>query len=247
MSLLDVTSLTARHGLLTAVKEISFTLEPGEVLALVGANGAGKSTLLRAIAGAHGDQTGSVAFKGASCDGLDAYQRVRQGLALVPEGRKLFSQMSVWENLCLGAQVGRAGTWNPDRVFDVFDNLEKRRHASCLHLSGGEQQAVAIGRALVSNPDLIMLDEVSLGLSPAIVERVYAILPEVRAQGTGVIIVEQDLGRALSVADRVICMLEGEIVLSGKANELQRQEIIDAYFGLARSQTSTQQTKGEAQ
>jgi branched-chain amino acid transport system ATP-binding protein len=247
MTVLEVTSLTARHGLLTAVEGVSFSIEKGEVLALIGANGAGKSTLLRAIAGAHRDQTGSVTLNGASLAGIDAHKRVQRGLVLVPEGRKLFSQMNVWENLCLGAQVGRPGVWTPNRIFDVFDNLEKRRFASCLHLSGGEQQAVAIGRALVSNPDLIMLDEVSLGLSPAIVDRVYAILPELRARGTAVIVVEQDLGRALAVADHVICMLEGKIVLSGKADQLKRDDIINAYFGMSRTAAPTKHPIGEAE
>ena len=232
MSVLEISDLTARHGLLTAVRGVSFSVAPGEVVALVGANGAGKSTLLRSIAGAHQDQGGRVTLKGEDLTGCDAHKRVQRGLALVPEGRKLFSQMNVWENLCLGAQVGRPGDWTPERVFDVFDNLQKRRYSACTHLSGGEQQAVAIGRALVSNPDVIMLDEVSLGLSPAIVDRVYAVLPELRASGTGVIVVEQDLGRAMSVADRVICMLEGEIVLEGRADSLSREEIIGAYFGL---------------
>jgi len=232
MSQLVVENLTARHGLLTAVKDVSFRLDKGEILAIVGANGAGKSTLLRAIAGSHGAYEGRVTLNGAPLDRLKSHQRVRAGLALVPEGRRLFPTMSVQENLALGAQVGRAGAWTSARVFEVFDNLVKRRHSRALNLSGGEQQATAIGRALVTNPDVILLDEVSLGLSPAVVDRVYSIMPALRDSQTSVVIVEQDLGRAMAVADRVICLLEGRIVLEGRAAELTREDVIDAYFGL---------------
>jgi branched-chain amino acid transport system ATP-binding protein len=140
--------------------------------------------------------------------------------------------MTILENLLLGAQVGRKGPWSPERIFELFDNLEKRRHSKAQNLSGGEQQATAIGRALVSNPDVILLDEVSLGLSPAVVDRVYAIMPELRRNETSVIIVEQDLSRALNVADHVICMLEGQLVLAGKSRDFTRAQIVEAYFGL---------------
>ena len=232
MSQLEVKSLTARHGLLTAVRDVSFRLDKGEILAIVGANGAGKSTLLRSIAGGHKSYTGDVLLNGRQLSGLTAHLRVGAGLSLVPEGRRLFPQMTILENLLLGAQVGRKGSWTPERIFKIFDNLEKRRHNKAQNLSGGEQQATAIGRALVSNPDVILLDEVSLGLSPAAVDRVYAIMPELRRNQTSVIIVEQDLSRALGVADRVICMLEGQVVLMGKTSDFTRDQIVDAYFGL---------------
>jgi len=232
MSQLEVKNLTARHGLLTAVRDVSFSLDKGEILAIVGANGAGKSTLLRSIAGGHKSYQGDVVLNGQQLSGLQAYLRVGSGLALVPEGRRLFPQMTILENLLLGAQVGRKGSWSPERIFEIFDNLEKRRHAKAQTLSGGEQQATAIGRALVTNPDVLLLDEVSLGLSPAAVDRVYAIMPELRRNQTSVILVEQDLSRALSVADRVICMLEGQVVLMGKTSDLTRDQIVDAYFGL---------------
>jgi len=238
MSQLEVNNLTAHHGLLTAVREVSFNLNKGEILAIVGANGAGKSTLLRSIAGGHKTYHGDVHLNGAPLSGLHAYQRVRLGLALVPEGRRLFPQMTIQENLALGTQVGRKGSWSPDRIFEMFSNLAARRHNKAQNLSGGEQQATAIGRALVTNPDVLLLDEVSLGLSPAAVDRVYSIMPELRRSQTSVIVVEQDLSRALSVADRVICMLEGQIVLMGKTSEFSRDQIVEAYFGLNGSKAS---------
>ncbi len=171
-------------------------------------------------------------LNGKELSGSPAHLRVGSGLALVPEGRRLFQQMTILENLLLGAQVGRKGPWSPERIFEIFENLEKRRHNKTKNLSGGEQQATAIGRALVSNPDVLLLDEVSLGLSPAAVDRVYAIMPELRRNQTSVIVVEQDLSRALRVSDRVICMLEGQVVLAGKTSEFTRDQIVDAYFGL---------------
>jgi branched-chain amino acid transport system ATP-binding protein len=153
-------------------------------------------------------------------------------VALVPEGRKLFAQMTVEENLLLGRAAGRTGAWDVAAVLDAFPNLVKRRHARAGTLSGGEQQATAIGRALMTNPDLLLLDEVSLGLSPLAVDRVYASLATLMSSGTTIVLVEQDLTRALRVADRVACMLEGRIVLQGNAATLSRAEITDAYFGL---------------
>jgi branched-chain amino acid transport system ATP-binding protein len=150
--------------------------------------------------------------------------------------------MTVQENLMLGAQIGRKGDWNVERVFEIFDNLVKRRHENAETLSGGEQQATAIGRALVANPELILLDEVSLGLSPAIVDRVYSILPELRARQTTVVLVEQDLSRVMDVSDRVICMLEGRIVLEGATKSLSRDQIVDAYFGLSAGTQSGENT-----
>jgi branched-chain amino acid transport system ATP-binding protein len=232
MSQLVIKNLTAHHGLLTAVRDVSFTLEKGEILAIVGANGAGKSTLLRAIAGAHKAYSGDVLLNEQQQTGREAHLRVKSGLALVPEGRRLFPQMTILENLQLGTQTGRKGAWTPNRIFEIFDNLEKRKHSKALNLSGGEQQAAAIGRALVTNPDVLILDEVSLGLSPASVDKVYAIMPELRKNLVSVIVVEQDLSRAMAVADTVICMLEGRVVLKGKTSDLTREQIVEAYFGL---------------
>ena len=230
--ILEVDDLDVRHGLLQAVRNVSFGVERGETLALVGANGAGKTTLLRAIAGAHLPAAGRVLFDGRDLTRVPAHRRVAQGVALVPEGRKLFAQMTVRENLLLARAAGRSGPWDVAAVIAAFPNLAKRLDARAGTLSGGEQQATAIGRALMTNPDLLLLDEVSLGLSPLAVDRVYASLASLMAGGTTIVLVEQDLSRALAVAGRVICMLEGRIVLQGGAAELSRAEITDAYFGV---------------
>jgi branched-chain amino acid transport system ATP-binding protein len=232
LSLLVVEALDVRHGLLQAVRGVSFNVERGETVALVGANGAGKTTLLRAIAGAHPPTSGRVSFNGAEVTHTPAHRRVGQGVALVPEGRRLFAKMSVEENLMLARAAGRPGVWSVDAVMQAFPNLKARRHARAGTLSGGEQQATAIGRALMTNPDLLMLDEVSLGLSPLAVDRVYASLQTLLTSGTTIVLVEQDLTRALRVAGRVICMLEGRIALEGKAAELTREQVTQAYFGL---------------
>ncbi|MER8624802.1 ABC transporter ATP-binding protein [Mesorhizobium sp. M0802] len=234
MSLLAIENLVVRHGLLQAVRGVSFTIERGETLALVGANGAGKTTLLRAIAGAHQPTAGRVLLNGADITGVPSHKRVGMGVALVPEGRKLFVQMTVEENLLLGRTAGRPGDWSVERVLDTFPNLKPRRHAKTGHLSGGEQQATAIGRALMSNPELLLLDEVSLGLSPLVVDRVYASLQGLISSGTTIILVEQDLNRALSVSDKVICMLEGRVALEGPSKGMSRDEVTKAYFGLHR-------------
>ena len=232
MSLLAVDALDVRHGLLQAVRGISFDVARGETVALIGANGAGKTTLLRAIAGAHPSSGGRVSFNGAEVTHIPAHARAGRGIALVPEGRRLFAKMSVEENLLLARAAGRPGAWTVDAVMEAFPNLKARRHARAGTLSGGEQQATAIGRALMTNPELLMLDEVSLGLSPLAVDRVYASLQTVLTSGATIILVEQDLTRALRVAGRVICMLEGQIVLQGKAAELTREAVTEAYFGL---------------
>ncbi|MER9454526.1 ABC transporter ATP-binding protein [Mesorhizobium sp. M0478] len=234
MSLLAIENLVVRHGLLQAVRGVSFTIERGETLALVGANGAGKTTLLRAIAGAHEPTAGRVLLNGADITGVPSHKRVGMGVALVPEGRKLFVQMTVEENLLLGKAAGRPGDWSVERVLDTFPNLKPRRHAKTGHLSGGEQQATAIGRALMSNPELLLLDEVSLGLSPLVVDRVYASLQGLISSGTTIILVEQDLNRALSVSDKVICMLEGRVALESPSKGMSRDEVTKAYFGLHR-------------
>ncbi|MER9523504.1 ABC transporter ATP-binding protein [Mesorhizobium sp. M0292] len=234
MSLLAIENLVVRHGLLQAVRGVSFTIERGETLALVGANGAGKTTLLRAIAGAHEPTAGRVLLNGADITGVPSHKRAGMGVALVPEGRKLFVQMTVEENLLLGKTAGRPGDWSVERVLDTFPNLKPRRHAKTGHLSGGEQQATAIGRALMSNPELLLLDEVSLGLSPLVVDRVYTSLQGLISSGTTIILVEQDLNRALSVSDKVICMLEGRVALEGPSKGMSRDEVTKAYFGLHR-------------
>jgi branched-chain amino acid transport system ATP-binding protein len=233
MTRLSVERLDVRHGLLQAVKDVSFAVAQGETVALVGANGAGKTTLLRAIAGAHLPCGGRIAFDGTDVTAMPAYQRVSLGIALVPEGRRLFAQMTVEENLLLARAATRPGRWSIDRVMETFPQLKLRRGAKAANLSGGEQQATAIGRALMTNPELLLLDELSLGLSPIAVEQVYTSLASLMKSGTTCIIVEQDLNRALGVADRLICMLEGKIVLEGLSAQVSRDQITEAYFGLA--------------
>jgi len=235
VSLLAVDRLDVRHGLLQAVREVSFAIDEGEIVALVGANGAGKSTLLSAIAGEHLPSGGGVAFDGADVTSMRAYQRVAQGIALVPEGRRLFGGMSVEENLKVAMRVGRRGYWTLDRVMELFPMLSARRDALAGNLSGGERQAAAIGRALITNPRLLLLDEVSLGLAPVVIEQLYRSIRSLLQGGATLILVEQELTRALSVATRVICMLEGRIVLDGAAQAMSRDQIVDAYFGLRRA------------
>jgi branched-chain amino acid transport system ATP-binding protein len=235
MALLEISALTACHGLLEAVRKVSFSLEKGETLALVGANGAGKTTLLRTLAGAHRAAEGRIEFAGSDVTNLPSHERAAAGIALVPEGRRLFARMTVEENLLLARATGRTGPWTIEAVFEAFPNLRERRRSRAGSLSGGEQQATAIGRALMANPELLLLDEVSLGLSPLVVDRVYKQLKSLMVRGATIILVEQDLNRALSVADRVICMLEGRVALEGRATELTRPQVTDAYFGLAAS------------
>jgi branched-chain amino acid transport system ATP-binding protein len=236
MTLLAVEQLVARHGLLEAVRDVSFDLAEGETLALVGANGAGKTTLLRTIAGAHRPASGRIIFDGRDVAADSAHRRVRLGIALVPEGRHLFTGLTVEENLTLAGGAGRKGPWNLETVYDAFPLIATRRKRRAGNLSGGEQQATAIGRALMTNPRLLLLDEVSLGLAPVAVEAVYRSLEATLAGAATVVLVEQDLGRALAVADRVICLLEGRVVLEGRASELSRDQVVDAYFGLRRAQ-----------
>jgi branched-chain amino acid transport system ATP-binding protein len=235
MSLLSVDRIDARHGLLQAVREVSLDVEEGETVALVGANGAGKTTLLRTVAGAHRPSGGRIHFDGKDITGIPAHRRVRNGIALVPEGRRLFPELTVEENLRVAQAAGRPGRWDVDAVIEAFPLLAKLRHKAAGSLSGGEQQATAIGRALMTNPRLLLLDEVSLGLAPVVVDEVYASLQSLIESGTTIVLVEQDLARAMGVASRVVCMLEGRIVLEGGAGELSREQVTDAYFGLAKA------------
>jgi len=233
MSLLEADGIEAGYGLLQAVRGVSLALEQGQTLALVGANGAGKTTLLRTIAGAHPASAGRISLDGRDVTRAPAYRRVAMGIALVPEGRRLFPGMTVEENLRMGGATRRPGRWTVDSVLAAFPLLGPLRRRRAGNLSGGEQQATAIGRALMSNPTVLLLDEVSLGLAPVAVESVYESLRRIVAEGTTAIVVEQDLDRALGFADRVACMLEGRIVLDGAAEAGAREKITAAYFGLA--------------
>lgn len=234
MSLLEVDALDAWHGQLHAVRGATFRIEEGDRVALVGANGAGKTTLLRALAGVHRAARGRVIFDGADVAAMPAHRRVAAGLALVPEGRRLFASMTVEENLAVARSAGRPGPWDVAAVLAAFPQLAARRRTRAGLLSGGEQQAAAIGRALMANPRILLLDEVSLGLSPAAVDRVYASLRRLLDGGATVVLVEQDLQRALAVSNRVLCMLEGRVVLDARTRDVGRDEVLAHYFGARR-------------
>jgi branched-chain amino acid transport system ATP-binding protein len=232
MSLLSVERLDARHGLLQAVRNIDLAAGEGEIVALVGANGAGKTTLLRTIAGAHRPFAGRIIFDGRDVTPMRAHERVALGIALVPEGRRLFAGLTVEENLRVAGDAGRSGAWNIEVLLSTFPMLKARLKTPAGLLSGGEQQATAIGRAMMTNPRLLLLDEVSLGLAPLAVDNLYRSLTTLFASGTTLIVVEQNLSRVLGVATHVCCMLEGRIVLECDAKEATREQITDAYFGL---------------
>lgn len=232
MSLLTVDSLVLRHGLLEAVRGVSLEIAEGEVVSLVGANGAGKTSLLRGIAGAHRPAAGTISFDGDPITELRAHSRVERGIALVPEGRRLFANLTVEENLQAARQRSRTGRWDVDAVYAALPLLAPLRRRRAATLSGGEQQATAIGRALMTNPRLLLIDELSLGLAPVAIDDVYASLRSVIGDGMTVLLVDQDFTRAASISDRVICMLEGRFVLEGAADGLTREQITEAYFGL---------------
>ncbi|GIE91957.1 ABC transporter ATP-binding protein [Actinoplanes regularis] len=236
MSLLEVEGLSARHGLLNAVREMSFSVADQQVVAIVGANGAGKTTLLRTIAGAHPAAGGTITFDGLDITRMPAHRRVREGIALVPEGRRLFSELTVEENLRVAGRRARPGPWNVGSVLDAFPMLTPLRDRRAANLSGGQQQVTAIARALMTNPRLLIVDEVSLGLSPTAVDTVYAGLGRLRDAGATLILVEQDLRRALSFAGHVLCVLEGRVVLAVPAGDLTREQVTEAYFGLQSSE-----------
>jgi branched-chain amino acid transport system ATP-binding protein len=229
--ILEISSLDAHYGDFQALFGISLDLAAGEIVAIIGANGAGKSTLLKSIAGLIKARPDAILFEGMPIGGAPAHRVVERGIALVPEGRRLFASLSVEENLLIGGQSQRAGPWNLARIYSLFPALAERRHFPSSALSGGQQQMAAIGRALMSNPKLLLCDEISLGLAPIVIRDLYAALPSIIAQGSSLIIVEQDIVQALKAADRVYCLQEGRIALSGAASTLSRADISAAYFG----------------
>jgi branched-chain amino acid transport system ATP-binding protein len=229
--LLRVEALRASYGDARALHGVSLELAAGETLALIGSNGAGKSTLLKAICGLVGRIEGRIFFKGEDIARRPASRIVRLGLALVPEGRRLFPSLSVEENLILGGKARRPGPWSLESIYALFPVLKERRRQPAPAMSGGQQQMCAIGRALMSNPDLLLLDELSLGLSPAVIKDIYELLPRITGGGVGAILVEQDVTRALASAGRFVCMQKGNVSLEGKPAEHSRDEITRAYFG----------------
>jgi branched-chain amino acid transport system ATP-binding protein len=232
MSLLEISGLQAFYGDFQALFGIDLRVEEGETVAIIGANGAGKTTLMRAITGLLRAPAEAVRFAGAPIGGLAPSRIVRRGIALVPEGRRLFPSLSVTENLLMGAQSGRRGPWTLERVFRLFPMLAERATVPAPALSGGQQQMAAIGRALMANPRLLLCDEISLGLAPIVIRDIYAALPGIRAEGTTVLVVEQDTNRALAAADRVYCLQEGRVTLEGPPAALTRERIKLAYFGV---------------
>ena len=232
MSLLEIERANSFYGDLQALFDVSLAVDEGETVAIIGANGAGKSTLLRVIAGLGEAHTGDVRFDGHSIRRVPAHMRVGLGISLVPEGRHVFPSLTVEENLRIGTYRGRRGPWDLAAVFELFPILRERADRSGAVLSGGEQQALAIGRALMANPRLLLLDEVSLGLAPVVIRQLYEALPSISARGATILLVEQSVDQAMAAADRVYCLLEGRISLTGVPAELTRAKITTAYFGL---------------
>lgn len=230
--LLSTTGLCAYYGDFQALYGVDIHVNPGEVVAIIGSNGAGKTTLMRSISGLMPNAGPMVTWRGRGIGALRADQVAGLGIALVPEGRQLFASLSVEENLIIGGQLGRKGPWSLDAVFDLFPILKERRAVQSTMLSGGQQQMVAIGRALMSNPDLLLMDEISLGLAPVIIKSIYDALPGIIGEGMSAVIVEQDIAKALSVSDRVHCLQEGRISLSGASATVSREAISHAYFGI---------------
>jgi branched-chain amino acid transport system ATP-binding protein len=242
--LLEVADLVVRHGQLQALQQVSLDLPRGAVHAMIGANGAGKSTLLRTIAGLHQPAAGTIRLDGQDVTRMPPERRVAAGIALVPEGRRLFGSLTVEENLLVGRSCGRAGPWDLARIYQLFGWMRDRRRQLARQLSGGEQQAVAIGRALAANPQVLLLDELSLGLAPLVVRRIYGLLPELAAAGVTILLVEQDVSQALAIAARVHCLLEGRITLTGAPGELSAGQIEQAYFGVTVAADGDGQSRG---
>lgn len=230
--MLNITGLNAHYGDFQALYGVDMHINAGEVLAIIGANGAGKTTLMRSITGLLTNGPGQIAYHGHDISALRADDIAKRGLAMVPEGRQLFPSLSVEENLMIGAQVGRKGPWSLKKVYDLFPILDERKAQASTSLSGGQQQMVAIGRALMANPDLILFDEISLGLAPIIIKDIYQALPGIIGDGMSAIIVEQDISKALSVSSRVYCLQEGRVSLEGTSDTVSREDISRAYFGI---------------
>ena len=236
MALLETEALTAGYGDFQALFRVDMSLDAGETIAVVGANGAGKTTLMRSIAGVLRNGADQISFDGEPIGALPAPEVMMRGIAMVPEGRKLFASLTVEENLLIG-KYSRAvkGPWSLESVYGLFPVLKERRNSPSTALSGGQQQMAAIGRALMSNPRVLLCDEISLGLAPIIIRDIYAAFPRILDSGASIVIVEQDIGQALKVADRIYCLMEGRVTLEGPPGTLSRDAIHAAYFGGSRS------------
>ena len=235
MSMLKVTDLEVYYGVIKAIKGVSFEVNQGEVIALIGANGAGKTTILHTVTGLIQPKHGKIEFEGSDITKTPAHKIVSMGMAHVPEGRRVFAQLSVYENLKMGAYTRKDKNEIEDTlatVYKRFPRLEERKNQMAGTLSGGEQQMLAMGRALMSHPKIILMDEPSMGLSPIFVNEIFDIIQEVSASGTTVLLVEQNAKKALSIADRAYVMETGNIVLDGDAKELMNNDSIKkAYLG----------------
>ncbi|WP_299743695.1 ABC transporter ATP-binding protein [uncultured Tateyamaria sp.] len=231
--ILSLSGLDAHYGDFQALYGIDMDIHAGEVVAIIGANGAGKTTLMRSISGLMSNAPEQVRFKTEGIGTLRADEVAYRGIALVPEGRQLFPSLSVEENLLLGGKVARPGPWSLGKVYDLFPVLKERRNQASTSLSGGQQQMVAIGRALMANPEVILFDEISLGLAPVIIKTIYDALPGIVGGGMTALVVEQDISKALEVSSRVFCLQEGRVSLSGATGDVTRDQITAAYFGVA--------------
>jgi branched-chain amino acid transport system ATP-binding protein len=232
MDTLIVEDLDVFYREFQALFGVSITVAKGETVAILGANGAGKTTLLQTIAGALHPRGGRISYQGKSILAQSAHALCKQGISLVPEGRRIFPSLTVKENLQIGAYARRAGAWNLQEVYRLFPILAERANVAGIDLSGGQQQMLAIGRALMNNPDMLLLDELSLGLAPVVVKELYRVVQRIAHSGTTIVLVEQDLHRSMQVADTVYCLLEGRVSLYGSAATLSMSEISHAYFGI---------------
>jgi branched-chain amino acid transport system ATP-binding protein len=230
-ALLSIEELSVYYGQFRALFDVSMSVGEGEIVSIIGANGAGKSSLLRAIVGQAPRLTGKMQFEGRELAGMRTSEIVASGIALVPEGRRLFPSLTVEENLNIGWEVGRHGGLKRDDVYAYFPVLKEKRRQRASELSGGQQQMVALGRALLADPKLLLCDEISLGLAPVIIDELYRIIPAIRDRGVSIVLVEQDITRSLAVADRFYCLLEGRVNLSGRPSETSRDLVVQHYFG----------------
>jgi branched-chain amino acid transport system ATP-binding protein len=232
--LLEVDALDAHYGVFQALFAVSMQVAEGEAVAVIGANGAGKSTLLKTVVGLLAARTDAIRLDGEPIGGQATERMASRGVFLVPEGRRIFPSLDVEENLLVGAHTHRPGPWDLGAVYELFPVLGERRRQGGTLLSGGEQQMLAIGRGLMANPRLLLLDEISLGLAPAVVTDIYGALGHIRTTGTTLVLVEQNIRQALSAVDRVYCLQEGTVALTGRAGDIDHDELVGAYFGLGR-------------
>jgi branched-chain amino acid transport system ATP-binding protein len=231
MKLLEVDRLSVFYGDLQALFEVGVAVEAGQTIALIGANGAGKTTFLKSVAGLIARKRGTIQFDGQRIDLQPAEKIAQLGLALVPEGRLLFQNMTIEENLVMGSYTGRKGYWTLRKVYELFPSIATRGREMPFVLSGGEQQMVAIGRALMSNPRLLLADEISQGLAPVVVDQIYKVFPAISAEGTSIVVVEQEVKRAAAASNYTYCLLKGRVTLEGRSRELGFDALSHAYFG----------------